>query len=126
MTTERMRTTITVSPEVHEIFSRMAEAGGMSLARCIGDWLEDTSEGAALIAQKMQEARRAPRVVMREIHAMALGLVDEAAAAIEEVRRRSAAGAGGQPAAGAGRRSPPVSNTGGKSPNRGARGGKRP
>lgn len=126
MTTERIRTTITVSPEVHDIFSRMAEAGGMSLARCIGDWLEDTSEGAALIAQKMQEARRAPRVVMREMHAMALGLVDEAAAAIEEVRRRSAPAAGGQPAAGSGRRSPPVSNTGGKSPNRGARGGKRP
>lgn len=126
MTTERIRTTITVSPEVHEIFSRMAAAAGMSLGRCIGDWLEDTSEGAQLIAQKMEEARRAPRTVMREMHAMALGLVDEAQDVLDKVRRRPAAGAGVQPAAGAGLLRPPVSNTGGKSPKRGARGGKRP
>ena len=73
----RIRTTISVDREVHQIFVRMAEAGGMSVSRCMGEWLSDTSEGAMFVAQKMVDARKAPKMVMREMQAMASGLQEE-------------------------------------------------
>lgn len=99
-TPDRIRLTITVTPEVHEVFSRMAEAGGTSLGRCMGDWLADTLDGAQFVAKKMQEARKAPRQVMREMQAMARGLGEAVNEVTEDVRAAS----------------PPSSNTGGKVP----------
>jgi len=83
---ERIRLTISVSPEVHAVFSRMADAAGISLGKCMGEWLADTSEGAQFVADKMEQARKAPRVVMREMKAFARGMVDEVDAAAAEVR----------------------------------------
>ena len=110
---ERIRLTITVTPEVHEVFSRMAEAGGMSLGKCMGEWLADTIDGAQFVAQKMQEARKAPRTVMRELQAFSRGLVDEMDDAAEKLRR-SAVSPEATPRAGAA--FPPPSNTGGNPP----------
>lgn len=39
----------------------------------MGDWLADTAEGAQFVAMKMEEARKAPKTVMREFQAMARG-----------------------------------------------------
>lgn len=123
---DRIRLTISVTPEVHEVFSRMAEAGGMSLGKCMGDWLADTAEGAQFVALKMEEARKAPKVVMREMQAMARGFVDEVDAKMEEIRQGAAAAsrsAKAEPRRPArGRASPPSSNTGGKVPQTGPRG----
>ena len=44
-----IRLTITVTPEVHAAFSRMAEASSMSLGRCMGEWLADTVEGVEFV-----------------------------------------------------------------------------
>lgn len=121
---ERIRLTITVTPEVHAIFSRMADAAGISLGKCMGEWLADTSEGAQLVAMKMEEARRAPMAVMREFQAMARGLVETVDQEAEALRAISLAAKlptraepgreqSRRPAA---RRAPPSSNTGGKSP----------
>jgi hypothetical protein len=109
-TTERIRLTISVTPETHAIFVSMAEASGQSLGRCIGDWLEDTAEGAQFVAKKMVEARAAPKTVMREMHSFAQGLLSEVAQAQENMRL--GAGAAALP----GRLAPPSSNTGGKVP----------
>ena len=57
---ERIRLTITVTPQVHDTFQQMAEISGRSLGRCMGDWLEDTAEGAQLTVHQMQELRLAP------------------------------------------------------------------
>jgi hypothetical protein len=114
--TERIRLTITVTPEVHDVFSRMAEASGLSLGRCMGDWLEDTCEGAQFVAQKMLEAKKAPRLVMREMQSAARGLLDEVNAAAADQRSRQALAVARHPAQPA----PPSSNTGGKSPGKGA------
>lgn len=110
---ERIRLTITVAPEVHEVFGRMAEASGMSLGKCMGDWLGDTIEGAQFVAMKMEEARKAPRVVMREMQAFTRAMVTEVDLAAEQLR-----GSGTRTAAGAraGADFPPSSNTGGKPP----------
>lgn len=110
-----VRLTITVSPEVHETFSRLAKAGGMSISRCMGEWLADTLDAATFMAEKMEQARAAPRLVAREMHAYALGLADETQQVLQKVRggaggahgKRSATATAAPP-------SPPSCNTGGK------------
>lgn len=96
---DRIRLTISVTPETHAVFQRMAEAGGMSLGKCMGDWLEDTAEGAEFVALKMVEARQAPKTVMREFQAMAHGLVAAVDESVElardAMRRERMAGASG-------------------------------
>lgn len=89
MAADRIRTTISLDPEVHAIFVTMSEASGTSVSRCMGDWLADTAEGAQFVASKMQEARRAPKTVMREMQAMARGLVDEVNDQVHVIRQKS-------------------------------------
>lgn len=97
----------------------------MSLGKCMGEWLADTAEGAQFVALKMQEARKAPKTVMREFRAMAHGLIEEVDTTLEEIRQRSQAGAVSAKAQprrdGSGLASPPSSNTGGKVPQMGPR-----
>lgn len=118
---ERVRTTVAIDPEVLATFRVMADAAGISVSRCIGEWLADTADGAQMVARKMVEARRAPGQVMRELQAAAHGLsreLDEQAASIRAERgglRPAGAVGGGRPSA-------PSSNTGLKSPGRGKKG----
>jgi hypothetical protein len=86
--TERIRTTISVDKEVHQIFVAMAEAGGMSVSRCMGEWLADTAEGAQFVAQKMKEAKAAPKTVMRELQAAAMGMHEMATEVLDDMRIR--------------------------------------
>lgn len=108
---ERVRLTISVSPEVHEVFSRMATASGSSLGKTMGDWLQDTMEGAQFVAMKMEEARKAPMTVMREFQSYAKGAKDEVDRLTDDLRR-GLSGAGSEGAlartAGRARRAPPV------------------
>ena len=112
----RIRTTISVDKEVHEIFVRMAETAGMSVSRCMGEWLADTADGALFVAQKMAAARKAPMQVMREMQSMALGLQDSVGETMQEMReqaRREARSAPPPPArASTARSKAPSSNTG--------------
>ena len=87
--------TIPVSAEVHEAFTRIAKATKMPVGRAMGEWLGDTIEAAQLMAEKLEQARAAPRLVMQEMHAYALGLADETGALLDKVRKRGAEGAGG-------------------------------
>ena len=75
-TTEPVRLTITVTPEVHAAFRRLADASGMSMGKAMGEWLGDTLEAVEFMAEKMEQARAAPRLVMQEMHAYALGLAE--------------------------------------------------
>jgi hypothetical protein len=131
--TERIRTTITVPAEVHAVFSRMADAAGISLGRCMGDWLTDTLDGAQFVAQKMEEAKRMPKTVMREFQATASGLhevITEDLGRLDGLRDAARPHTlDGQTAdvasaliARSKRKAPPSSNTGGKVPRAGAQG----
>ena len=94
----------------------------MSLGKCMGEWLGDTMDGAQFVAQKMEDARKAPRVVMREMQAFARGFVREADEMAAEVRRESAGpDAKRQPQSSRAAATPPSSNTGGKVPRGGAK-----
>lgn len=113
----RIRTTISVDREVHDIFVKMADAAKMSVSRCMGEWLADTAEGAQFVAQKMVEARQSPMLVMREMQAYSVGITQEVDKTVAQMRKglRAAptrsAGSAPSPAASA-----PSSHTGLKSP----------
>jgi predicted translin family RNA/ssDNA-binding protein len=106
---QNIRLTITVTPEVHEAFQRFAKAAGMSLGRAMGEWLGDTVEAAEFTATKMEQARAAPKVVMREMHAYALGLADETGQLMNTLREKGRAERSGAARASI----PPSGNTGG-------------
>jgi hypothetical protein len=117
-TPSNVRLTISVSPEVHATFQRMAKAGNMSISKAMGEWLGDTIDAAEFMALKMEQARAAPKLVMAEMHAYALGLADETGDFIQKMkdmgkedRRRVGMARAAQPGADL---VPPSSNTGGK------------
>lgn len=74
---DRIRLTISVTPEVHAAFTRMAEVSGLSIGRAMGDWLADTIEGVEMITGQLAKARQAPRTVVKEMRQGLLGLTDE-------------------------------------------------
>lgn len=116
-----IRLTISVTPEVHDTFLLLAKASGMSLSRAMGEWLEDTREGAEFMAQTVQKAREAPKVAARELHAYALGLTELTGGILDDIRLKGR-GAGrdtGSPGARTAPRPTPPSNTGVNRPHTG-------
>jgi hypothetical protein len=113
--TERIRTTISLTPEAHEIFKRIAAASNTSVSRAMGDWLTDTADAAAMIASKMEEAKAAPARVLRELQAMVTGMaaevdsIAESARAVDKAQRQARHA---QRAASVDVPIPPSSNTG--------------
>jgi hypothetical protein len=116
-----------MEPEAYEVFRRMAESAGVSVSRCMGDWLADTADAAQLATNKLVEIRRSPERVAHDYLALQ---AEEAVALMEGKRlpfdmdkfvrlnRQGIAGAvsgarAGKPAAAPGA---PSSNTGLKSP----------
>lgn len=124
--TPNVRLTISVSSEVHATFQRLAKGSGMSISKAMGEWLGDTIEAAEFMASKIEQARAAPKIVMQEMHAYALGLADETGALMETLREKgrtdraqAAEDVGGTTPVRSGRSvsprtAPPSSNTGGK------------
>lgn len=73
----RTRVMVPMDAETLDVFRRMAEAASLPVGRCIADWCRDTSEGAQFVMQKMVEARQQPKLVMRELEAMGVGILEE-------------------------------------------------
>lgn len=110
--TERIRTTISITPEAHAVFKRMAEAANMSTSKAMGEWLGDTAEAAEMIVLKMEEAKRAPMAVMREMQAMVAGMSDVLDSDMKKVRALGRSGVRGAARSGPMPSVPPSSNTG--------------
>ena len=110
------RVSVPVSAEVLAAFERLAAAGNMSTGRAIAEWLADTVEGAEFLASKMEQARAAPKVVMRELHAYALGMADETGQLMRDLAAKGKTDRSAPSAERGAPRSPPSSNTGGKVP----------
>lgn len=87
----------------------------------MGEWLGDTLAAAEFMAEKMEQARAAPKIVMREMHAYALGLADETGEMIKRVQAKGRAERAGALACDAHSpaKLPPSGNTGGKGPRTG-------
>lgn len=127
------RVSVPVTPELLATFERMGRATNQGTGAAIAEWLTDTHEAAEFMAKKLEEARAAPKVVMREMHAYALGLADETGALMRKINAKGKAdGRGGghgaalhADAAGGVVPPPPSCNTGGKVPSKTpTRGGK--
>lgn len=117
------RVTVSVTPEVLEAFQWLASASGASVGRAMGDWLESQRDAVEFTAAKVQQAKDAPGLVAREMHAYAQGLADETGALMKRVgqMRRSEEGAplAGKVPRGAAPPRPVI--RGGKSPGKGKR-----
>jgi predicted S18 family serine protease len=115
---KRVRLTITVMPEVHAAYSRLAEACNMSLGRAMGDWLGETSEAAQAAAEIMERARDAPKEAVRRLNTITATLVAQNEALVDELMakdKRAARGASVSESHGVREAvTPPSSNTGGK------------
>lgn len=117
--TKLPRVSVPLDAETHAVFQRLGNAGNMGTGAAIAEWLRDTLEAAEFMAAKMEQARAAPKVVMREMHAYALGLADETG---ELMRSIAAKGEADRAAVRAQRTRPdaspipPSCNTGGKLP----------
>lgn len=104
---ERIRLTITVTPEVHATFQRMAAASGTSLGRAMGDWLGDTEQAAQQMATLLERARASPKLVLQELNSFVLGMADETGELLDRVRRtKPEQGREGAPLAGMGGQAP--------------------
>ena len=117
-----IRLTIPVSAEAHAAFTRIAKATGMPVGRAMAEWMDDTLDAANYLAETLEKAREAPRLVAQQLHAYALGMADEAGALVKQIREESRAKVSraerGAPASGI----PPSCNTGGKVPQRKGKG----
>ena len=60
-TAERVRFTIAVDQDVYEAFADLAHTSGVSMSRCIGDWLRDTAEAAQITTVRLNEIRKTPQ-----------------------------------------------------------------
>ena len=119
-----IRLTIPVSAEAHAAFTRIARATGMPVGRAMAEWMDDTLDAAQYLAETLEKAREAPRLVAQQLHAYALGVADETGQLLKQVREGSKTRPG-QAAAGrdaAGSLIPPSCNTGGKVPQRKGKG----
>ena len=70
-TAERVRFTIAVDADVYEAFADLAQSSGVSMSRCIGDWLRDTAEAAQMTTIRVNEVRKGHQEIHREYLASA-------------------------------------------------------
>lgn len=117
---KKIRLTISVTPEVHASFTRLANAGNMSLGNAMGEWMSDTIEGVDYMASTMERARAAPGIVMKELHAYALGMADETGQLMRDLAEKGrddrSSSKAKLPRSDGPAISTPFSNTGGKVP----------
>lgn len=118
---ERIRVTVPVSVEVLEVFQRLAQASGASVGRSMGDWLEDTVQGALFLAETVEKAKSKPKQAVQELHSYALAISHETGSFLERMRQAGVSGIEGAEGTSAGGGAapsepltPPSSNTGGK------------
>jgi hypothetical protein len=122
-----IRLTIPVSPEVHAVFQRMANASGRPAGRLMGEWLHD-HRGAAEQICDVLEGLRASSGRAASLGALASAYADQAQSVIDSAKSGSGVARHGESEA-AGRATPrtvsartvakkgltpPVGNTGGK------------
>ena len=87
-----IRLTISVTPETHEAFQWLATASGTSLGKAMGDWLADCRQAVEFTAAKVEEAKAAPGLAMRQLHSYAQALTDQSTQLVERARKERAPG----------------------------------
>lgn len=81
------RVTVPISAEAYEAFKTMSEVSGVSMGRAIGSWLDETKDGAMMIALQMERAKREPARVLRQLELMTEGAIAIADDALTSYRK---------------------------------------
>lgn len=115
------RVSVPLDAETLAVFQRIGKAANQGTGSAIAEWLKETIEAAEFMASKMEQARAAPKVVIREMHAYALAMADETGQLMRDLAAKGAADraerrAAPAPARPAADTIPPSCNTGGKLP----------
>lgn len=97
---QTVRLTIAVTPEVHAVFSQMAQITGGSISKCMGEWLGDTIEGAQFMVHTMAKAKTAPKMVIQEMQSFTVGMREELDQLLAKVRADEAASRKAAPGSG--------------------------
>jgi hypothetical protein len=113
------RISVPLDAETLAVFQRIGKASNQGTGSAIADWLKETVEAAEFMASRMEQARAAPKVVIREMHAYALAMADETGQLMRDLSAKGAADrekrrAVSAPARPAADTIPPSCNTGGK------------
>lgn len=118
----QVRVTVSIDREHLEVYKEMARLGKLSVSRCLGEWLGDTVDSAQFVMVKMDQARKAPQMVLNELLAATAGMREEIVKKKAEVRaeRTRAGSASADRSRGL---TPPLSNTGVKVPKKGPKRG---
>ena len=87
--TPMIRLSIAVTPEVHAVFQRLADATGRGLGSAMGEWLSDTKEAAVLMAENMERLKRSPAEFLAKVQLKTSGLEEAAEQALEEAMKRA-------------------------------------
>jgi hypothetical protein len=64
---ERIRTTVSLPVNTLNTFKKMAEVSGISMARCVSGWLEDTTPAAEAALSQLMEVRNRPRLILEQM-----------------------------------------------------------
>lgn len=124
LTPHEVRLTIPVSPEVHAVFVRMAEAFRRPAGRLMGEWLHDHLQAAEDVCRTV-EGMRSAQSKAASLGALAASYADQADSVISSVKNEAQRGGVRDASAHAHRPAalrsavkktgtPPYSNTGGK------------
>ena len=115
---KQVRVTVSIADEHLEVYKRMAALGGLSVSRCLGEWLGDTVDSALFVSANMAKARSAPQAALNELMALNASVHQDILTTKAESRGK---GGGGASPSGVSRSPlyPPYSNTGVKVPQKG-------
>ena len=105
---QKVRVTVPIPCDVHEAFKRLAAASGSSVGRAMGDWLSGMVDAVHFTADKMEKAKHAPALAMREMHLYAQSLAEETGEIVRRMRDAGAANGGACAGAGASEARPPL------------------
>lgn len=113
------RLSVPLTDEVRAAFERMSQVTGVSVGRCIGQWLVDTLPAVQAMTDRVHAVRDTPRRAVHQLHAYADALSSDASRVLDGISAGAAASVrGGLPTrdGGAAAGLPPSCNTGGKLP----------
>jgi hypothetical protein len=88
-TPSRIRLTISVTPEVHASYLRLAKAANLSIGRAMGDWLADMQDAALYSAAMLEQARQAPKDAIRQLNQATAALAAQGEELTERIRARA-------------------------------------
>ena len=69
---DRMRISVAIPRDLYPVLQEFADAGGMSVSRIVGEWLNDTRESLQFVTARIVEAKQSPASALAKFQEHAL------------------------------------------------------